>query len=83
MKKNYYQILGLNDGASLEEIKKAYKEYVKHYHPDMHGNSEFFKERFQDVQEAYERGFMDLNSLINSVVTVNRDPIRSLSAQPS
>ncbi len=54
MKKNYYQILGLNDGASLEEIKKAYKEYVKHYHPDMHGNSEFFKKRFQEVQEAYD-----------------------------
>ena len=54
MKKNYYQVLGLNDGASLEEIKKAYKKYVKHYHPDMHGNSEFFKKRFQEVQEAYD-----------------------------
>jgi len=54
MKKNYYQVLGLNDGASLEEIKKAYMDYVKHYHPDMHGNSEFFKKRFQEVQEAYE-----------------------------
>ena len=54
MKKNYYQVLGLKDGASLKEIKKAYKEYVMHYHPDMHGNSEFFKKRFQEVQEAYE-----------------------------
>ena len=54
MKKNYYQGLGLNDGASLEEIKKAYKDYVKHYHPDKHGNSEFFKKRFQEVKEAYD-----------------------------
>ncbi len=54
MKKNYYQVLGLNDGASLEEIKKAYKDYVKHYHPDKHENSEFFKKRFQEVQEAYD-----------------------------
>ncbi len=54
MKKNYYQVLGLKDGASLEEIKKAYKDYVKHYHPDKHGNSEFFKKRFQEVQEAYD-----------------------------
>ena len=54
MKKNYYQVLGINDGASLEEIKKAYKDFVKHYHPDKHGNSEFFKKRFQEVQEAYD-----------------------------
>jgi len=54
MKKNYYHVLGLNDGASLEEIKKAYKDYVKHYHPDKHRNSEFFKKRFQEVQEAYD-----------------------------
>ena len=54
MKKNYYQVLGINDGASLEEIKKAYKDFVKHYHPDKHGNSEFFKIRFQEVQEAYD-----------------------------
>jgi len=37
-----------------QNLKKAYKDYVKHYHPDKHENSEFFKKRFQEVQEAYD-----------------------------
>ena len=52
--KNYWQILGLEEGASQDEIKKAYKKYAKKFHPDLHGNDEFFKERFQEIQEAYE-----------------------------
>jgi len=50
----YYKILGLEKGASLEEIKAAYKEYAKNFHPDKQGGSEFFKKRFQEIQEAYE-----------------------------
>jgi len=52
--KDYYSILGLENGASLEEIKIAYREYAKKFHPDKHNGDEFFKERFQEVQEAYE-----------------------------
>ena len=54
MIKNYYQVLGLKEGATREEIKKAYKDYIKHFHPDLHKNSDFFKKRFQEVQEAYD-----------------------------
>ena len=54
MEKNYYQILGLQEDASLDEIKAAYKKYVVKFHPDKHNNDEFFKERFQEIQEAYE-----------------------------
>ena len=43
--KNYWQILGLEEGASQDEIKKAYKKYAKKFHPDLHGNDEFFKEK--------------------------------------
>lgn len=51
---DYYQVLGLPFGASSERVRKAYRHYVKHYHPDKHQNSEFFKERFQELQNAYE-----------------------------
>jgi hypothetical protein len=52
--KNCYNVLGLKEGASLNEIKEAYREYAKHYHPDKQGGSNFFKKRFQEIQEAYD-----------------------------
>ena len=54
MEKNYYQMLGLEEGASLEEIKAAYRKYAIKFHPDKQNGDEFFKERFQEIQEAYE-----------------------------
>lgn len=51
---NHYQVLGVPQNATSEQIKAAYREFAKHFHPDMHQNSEFFKRRFQEVQKAYE-----------------------------
>lgn len=50
--KNYYTILGVARNASLEEIKQAYRNLVRKYHPDMGDKADV--ERFLEVQEAFE-----------------------------
>jgi curved DNA-binding protein CbpA len=50
MPKNYYLLLGLSPGASLEEVKTAYRRRAKELHPDYSGQS---NEPFQEIQEAY------------------------------
>ena len=63
MSNNPYEILGLNPGASEAEIKKAYRELVKKYHPDKYqGNplADLAEEKLREVNEAYD-------TLINSM----------------
>lgn len=53
--KDYYKILGLdNNKATADEIKYAYREQAKKYHPDISSGSDFSEERFKDVNEAYK-----------------------------
>ena len=53
--KDYYKILGLETNkVSNKEIKIAYKEQAKKYHPDLNGGSKQFEERFKDINEAYK-----------------------------
>ena len=53
--KNYYKILGLtkNTKSTQEEIKSAYREQAKKYHPDVNVNNKNAEERFKDINEAY------------------------------
>ena len=52
--KDYYKILGLeNSRVSASEIKAAYREQAKLYHPDISGESNYSEERFKDINEAY------------------------------
>lgn len=53
-KGNYYSILGVPPKASQEEIKAAYRNAVKKYHPDLNNNSEASRQQFIQVQQAYE-----------------------------
>jgi molecular chaperone DnaJ len=52
--KEYYDILGLNEGANEEEVKKAYRKMSKKYHPDLNPNNPEAEEKFKKVAEAYE-----------------------------
>src|SRR2546423_6545399 len=51
--KDYYKTLGVERGASDEDIKKAYRKLARKYHPDV-SKEPNAKERFQEVGEAYE-----------------------------
>ncbi len=51
MAKNYYEILGVDRGASDEEIKKAFRKLAHQYHPDKTGGDEI---KFKEINEAYQ-----------------------------
>jgi len=52
--KDYYYLLGLKRECTQEEIKRAYRKLSNKFHPDKNNGDDYFKERFQDIQEAYE-----------------------------
>ena len=52
--KNYYEVLGINEDASQEDIQEAYRKLAKKFHPDLNGGDPFFAKHFVGIQEAYD-----------------------------
>ena len=53
-KRDYYEVLGVQKGATEEEIKKAYRKIAMANHPDTHPGDKDAEERFKEASEAYE-----------------------------
>lgn len=53
-KRDYYEVLGVERGASIEEIKKSYRQLAMKYHPDRNPGDKTAEEKFKEVTEAYE-----------------------------
>lgn len=52
-KRDYYEVLGLQKGASEADIKKAFKTMARKYHPDLHPGDKEAEEKFKEINEAY------------------------------
>lgn len=52
--RDYYEVMGVPRNATEAEIKKAYRELAKKYHPDLHPGDKEAEAKFKEINEAYE-----------------------------
>jgi len=53
MEESYYDILGVNKNASIDEIKRAYRSLALKYHPDLNHNDKIAEMMFRKINQAY------------------------------
>lgn len=71
---NPYEVLGIKEGASEDEIKKAYRDLVKKYHPDQYQDnplSRLAEEKLREINEAYD--YLMKNSVPRRETTHNNN----------
>lgn len=51
---NYYEVLGVKNDATPEEIKKEFRSLARKYHPDLNPNDKTSEEKFKQINEAYD-----------------------------
>lgn len=76
--KDYYRILGINNGASKDEIRTAYRKLSKKFHPDVNQGDKFFEQRFKEIEEAYNVLMNNFNDKIvdkNNVAEISKTNI--------
>src|SRR5436305_1454316 len=54
MKRDYYEILGVEKNASVDDVKKSYRKLAMQYHPDKNPDNKEAEEKFKEATEAYE-----------------------------
>jgi len=54
VKRDYYEVLGIERGASAEEVKKAYRRMARRHHPDVNQDNTEAEDLIKEINEAYE-----------------------------